>query len=57
MTLRSGVAEESIADVARDERVDLVALAWSRQLDPGRAKIVRSTLRHAGVPVLLVPVT
>lgn len=57
MTLRSGVAEESIADVARDERVDLVALAWSRRLDPGRAKVVRSTLRNAGVPVLLVPVT
>lgn len=57
MTLRSGVAEESIADVARDERVDLVALAWSQRLDPGRARIVRSTLRTAAVPVLLVPVT
>lgn len=55
MTVRSGDAETGIADVARDERVDLVALAWSQHLDPGRARIVRSALRSVGVPVLLVP--
>ncbi|HEV7206383.1 MAG TPA: universal stress protein [Jatrophihabitans sp.] len=57
MTVRTGAAEESIPDVARAERVDLVVLVWSQRLDPGRARIVRRTLGSVGVPVLLVPAT
>ena len=52
---RSGVAGEHVVDVAAEERADLIALGWSRHLDPGRARTVRRTVQAAAVPVLLVP--
>jgi hypothetical protein len=55
VTWRRGVPAETIAEVARDERVDGVIMAWARDLAPGRAAAVRGTLVSAGVPVLLLP--
>ncbi len=52
--LRRGAAPEVVADVARSEEVDLIALAWTQDLSPGRAAVVRAALA-AEVPVLLVP--
>ena len=53
---RVGNAEELVPAVAREEAVDLIAIGWSQELEPGRAPIVRATLARAGVPVMLVPV-
>jgi nucleotide-binding universal stress UspA family protein len=47
-------AEEILAAMARLD-VDMVVLAWSQRLAPGRALLVRSVLEHASVPVLLLP--
>jgi len=33
----------------------MIALGWSQQLDPGRARTVRRALLDAVVPVMLVP--
>ncbi|GAB1691663.1 universal stress protein [Krasilnikovia sp. M28-CT-15] len=54
--LRSGVAGEHVIDVADAERVDLIALAWSQRLGPGRAGTVRRTVAEATMPVALIPV-
>jgi hypothetical protein len=55
LELRSGVTGEHVLDVAEAERADMIALGWSQQLDPGRARTVRVTVRGAVVPVMLVP--
>ena len=57
LQLRSGVPGEHVLDVATTERVDLIALGWSRQLNEARAQTVRQTLCNAHVPVLVVPIT
>ncbi|GAB1640336.1 universal stress protein [Krasilnikovia sp. MM14-A1259] len=54
--LRSGVAGEHVVDVAESEEVDLIALAWSQRLIPGRAGTVRRTVAEASAPVALIPV-
>ncbi|MGH4007147.1 MAG: universal stress protein [Pseudonocardiaceae bacterium] len=56
LELRQGVAGEHVVDVAATEQVDLITLGWSQRLGPGRACIVRKTVRDAVVPVMLVPV-
>lgn len=56
LELRVGLPGESVADAARETDADLVALAWSQDLSPGRAAVVREVLARATVPVLLVPV-
>jgi len=33
----------------------MIALAWSRRLEPGRALVVRHAVLDTGVPVVLVP--
>jgi nucleotide-binding universal stress UspA family protein len=53
---RVGRPEQYILPVARETQCDLIALAWEQQLGPGRASIVRDTLRHGTIPVVLVPV-
>ncbi len=53
--VRSGATAEHVKDVATAEDVDLIVLGWSQQLDEGRALTVRSTIRDANVPVMLVP--
>lgn len=55
LELRRGAAAEHVLDVAGAEQADLIALAWSRRLEPGRAVVVRHVIQNATVPVLLVP--
>ena len=55
LELRSGAAAEHVAKVAGDEQADMIALAWSQRLDPGRAAAVRRTILEAEVPVMLFP--
>ena len=53
---RLGVAADDVVAVARDADADLIALAWSQDLGPGHARVVRETLARSTIPVLLVPV-
>jgi nucleotide-binding universal stress UspA family protein len=53
---RVGRPDQHILPVARETNCDLIALAWAQELAPGRASIVRETLRRGRIPVLLVPV-
>ncbi len=53
---RVGRPDQHILAVASDMDCDLIVLAWAQELAPGRAKIVRDTLRRGRIPVLLVPV-
>jgi len=55
LELRCGTAAERVLEVAGTERADLIALAWSQRLGPGRAIIVRHVIRAATVPVMLLP--
>ena len=55
LELRSGAAAEHVAKVAGAEQADMIALAWSQRLDPGRAAAVRRTVLDAEVPVMLIP--
>lgn len=55
LELRSGAAAEHVAKVAGAEQADMIALAWSQRLDPGRAAAVRQTVLDAEVPVMLIP--
>jgi len=55
LEMRSGAAAEHVTKVAGAERADMIALAWSQRLDPGRAAAVRRTILEAEVPVMLVP--
>ena len=55
LELRSGDAAEHVAKVAGAEQADMIALAWSQRLDPGRAAAVRQTILEAEVPVMLIP--
>lgn len=56
LELRHGRPGEHVLDVADTERVDLIALSWSRHLAPGRARTVRETVRDTTVPVMLLPI-
>jgi nucleotide-binding universal stress UspA family protein len=53
--LRRGEPGQQVLDVATAERVDLIALAWSRT-DETRARTVRRAVGDARVPVMLMPV-
>jgi nucleotide-binding universal stress UspA family protein len=53
---RVGRPEQHILPVAREAKCDVIALAWAQELAPGRASIVRDTLRRGTIPILLVPV-
>jgi hypothetical protein len=55
LELRTGAAGEHVLDVAAAERADMIALGWSQQLDPGRARTVRRAVLDAVIPVMLVP--
>ncbi len=50
-----GVAGEQIVAVADEVEADLIALGWSQDLAPGRARSIREALARSAVPVLLVP--
>lgn len=51
---RSGEPAEVIDALARDEGVDLVALAWCQSRDPDRGPVVRSLLSSSRTPLLLL---
>jgi hypothetical protein len=53
---RVGRPEEYILPVAREMKCDVIALAWGQELTPGRASIVRDTLRRGTIPIVLLPV-
>lgn len=55
LVLHSGVAADYVVDVAEAEQADMIALAWSQRLVPGHAAAIRQAVRHAHVPVMLVP--
>jgi len=55
LELRSGAAAEHVAKVAGAEQADMIALAWSQRLEPGRAAAVQQTVLDAEVPVMLIP--
>ena len=56
LELRSGAAAEHMVKVAGAEQADMIALAWSQRLEPGRAAAVRRTVLDSEVPVMLIPV-
>jgi nucleotide-binding universal stress UspA family protein len=53
---RVGLAPRALQQAARELEVDLVAVAWHRNLGGGHGRIVRGLLAEADVPVLLVPI-
>jgi nucleotide-binding universal stress UspA family protein len=53
---RLGVPADDVVAVARETGADLIVLAWSQDLAPGRAQVVSETLAHSDIPVLLLPV-
>lgn len=57
LEIRTGVAWDHVLAVAAAERADMIALGWSQQLDPGRARTVRRAVLDGVVPVMLVPIT
>jgi nucleotide-binding universal stress UspA family protein len=52
---RLGVAADDVVAVAHEAGADLIVLAWSQELAPGRARVVSETLAHSDIPVLLLP--
>ncbi|QEC48300.1 universal stress protein [Baekduia soli] len=54
--LRAGDPPERLLDAARQLDADIVALAWSQTLAPGRAAVVRNAVADGELPVVLVPV-
>ena len=53
---RLGVPADDVVAVADETGPDLIVLAWSQDLAPGRARVVSETLAHTDIPVLLLPV-
>jgi hypothetical protein len=37
------------------EAADIVALGWSQQLQPGRARVIRRLLADSDIPILMLP--
>jgi nucleotide-binding universal stress UspA family protein len=52
---RLGVPADDVVAVAHETAAELLVLAWSQNLSPGRARVVSETLAHSHVPVLLIP--
>ena len=57
LEVRTGLPHEHVLDVARELEVDALALGWRRNLESGRATVVREALARSTVPILLVPVS
>jgi Universal stress protein family len=53
---RLGVPADDVVAVAGEVAADLIVLAWSQELSPGRARVVSETLADSSIPVLLLPV-
>ena len=56
LQLSRGLPAARVLEAAEAEDVDLIALAWSRTMDPGHARTVRESVTSAAVPVLLLPI-
>jgi universal stress protein family protein len=56
LELRVGVPAEQVLAVASEVGADLIALGWTQDLSPGRAKIVRPVIERSLIPVLLLPI-
>jgi len=54
--MRVGAAADAVRDAARELDVDLVVIAWHRDLSGGHGRLVRELLGEAAVPVLLLPI-
>lgn len=52
---RVGVPASEILRAVQETGADLLVLAWSQNLSPGRARIVERALRESRTPVLLLP--
>lgn len=55
LELRSGDPATRLLDVAAEQDADLVGLAWSQSLAPGRAAVVQAAVQAGDIPILLVP--
>jgi nucleotide-binding universal stress UspA family protein len=53
---RLGVPADDVVAVAHETSADVIVLAWSQDLRPGRGRVVSETLAHSSIPVLLRPV-
>jgi hypothetical protein len=53
--LRVGHPATEVLAASDEPTIDLVVVAWSRDLSPGRARIVRQLLERSRVPLLLFP--
>jgi K+-sensing histidine kinase KdpD len=53
---RVGVPADEIISAVDETGVDLLVLAWGRDLSPGRSQVVGRALRESRAPVLLLPV-
>jgi nucleotide-binding universal stress UspA family protein len=56
LEVRVGRCEELVPVMADEMDVDIIALGWSQELEPGRAPVVRAALARGGTPLMLVPV-
>jgi len=56
LELRRGTGAEQVAKVAAADQADMIIVAWSQRLGPGRAAAVRRAVRDAEVPVMLIPI-
>lgn len=54
--LRAGAIGEQVADLCREEDIDLVVLSWSQDISVGHAAVIRDVLTRSHIPVLLIPV-
>jgi nucleotide-binding universal stress UspA family protein len=54
--LRAGSVGDRVAEVCREQDVDLVVLSWSQESSLGRAVVIRDVLGRSTIPVLLLPV-
>lgn len=50
---RIGATGQNILEVARQHHVDAILLAWSQNLEAGRAEVIRRVIGEADVPVVL----
>ena len=55
LRLARGAAPAAVAEVTGADGADLMVVSWSRELEPGRAAVIRRLLDDAPAPVLLVP--
>ncbi|MGZ4691747.1 MAG: universal stress protein [Acidimicrobiia bacterium] len=55
LALRVGQPGRELLAESDESTSDLIVLAWSRDLSPGRAEVVRELLERSRIPVLLVP--